>query len=184
MGDLFLTMYICAYRNMSCSGMLTGILRVSCQPIEFYLPRGLDGTRSTTLRLRSVDEHAVPPRGCRAGTATYGVKRNQLVPLCVSLHMKLYTLLHCFVPRDSSSDVGLPSRRPPHPLGPPAGHLTITAGRCVQIGLDTQVSPWVICPVLHLASCPATYIVLLHCPAELSCYIVLLNSVRSKVLLG
>ena len=28
--------------------------------------------RNTTLTLRSVDEHAVPPGACRAGAATYG----------------------------------------------------------------------------------------------------------------
>ena len=56
---------------MSHSGMLIGMLRVSCQPIEFYLVWGLNGTRSTTLRLRSVDKHMVPPRACRAGAATY-----------------------------------------------------------------------------------------------------------------
>ena len=48
------------------SGMLIGMLQVSCWPTEFHLPRGLDGTRITTLRLRSVDEHAVPPRACRS----------------------------------------------------------------------------------------------------------------------
>ena len=55
MGDLFLTIYVCSYvrtwyvrtyirtyRNMSRSGMLIGMLRVSCRPIEFYLLRGLD----------------------------------------------------------------------------------------------------------------------------------------------
>ena len=47
------------------------MLRVSCQPIEFYFPHGLDGTRSTTKRLRSVDENVVPPRACRAGADTY-----------------------------------------------------------------------------------------------------------------
>ena len=76
MGDLFLTIYVCTYQNMSCSGMLIEMLRVSCQPIEFYLPHGLNGTRSTTLRLRSVDEHTVPPRAYRAGAATYGVKQS------------------------------------------------------------------------------------------------------------
>ena len=64
MGDLFLIIYVCTYvrtymvctyRNMSRSGML----RVSCRPIEFYLLRGLDGARTTTLRNRSVDERAV-----------------------------------------------------------------------------------------------------------------------------
>ena len=64
MGDLLLTIYVCTYvrgtyRNMSCSGMLIGMLRVSCQPIEFYLLRGLDGARTTTLRNRPVDERAV-----------------------------------------------------------------------------------------------------------------------------
>ena len=71
MGDLFLTIYVCTYVrgtyartywNMSCSGMLIGsigMLRVSCRPIEFYLLRGLDGARTTTLRNRSVDERAV-----------------------------------------------------------------------------------------------------------------------------
>ena len=52
------------------------MLQVSSRPIEFYLPQGLDGTRSTTLRLRSVDKHEVPPRTCRAGAATYGVKQS------------------------------------------------------------------------------------------------------------
>ena len=37
----------------------SGTLRVSCQPIEFYLLRGLDGARTTTLRNRSVDKRAV-----------------------------------------------------------------------------------------------------------------------------
>ena len=32
MGDLFLTIYVCTYRNMSRSGMLIGMLRVSCWP--------------------------------------------------------------------------------------------------------------------------------------------------------
>ena len=63
MGDLFLTIYVCTYvvrtyRNMSRSGMLIGLLRVSCRPIEFYLLRGLDGARTATLRNRSVDERA------------------------------------------------------------------------------------------------------------------------------
>ena len=71
MEDLFLTIYVCTYQNMSCSGMLIEMLRVSCRPIEFYLPRGLNGTRSTTLRNRSVDEHT---RACRGGAAKYGVK--------------------------------------------------------------------------------------------------------------
>ena len=61
---------------MSRSGMLIGMLWVSCQPVELYLSRGLDGSRGATLRLRSVDEHAVPPRACRAGAATYGVKQS------------------------------------------------------------------------------------------------------------
>ena len=68
--------YVRTYRNMSCSGVLIGMLQVSCRPIEFYLPQGLDGTRSTALRLRSVDEHAVPPMACRAGAATYGDKQS------------------------------------------------------------------------------------------------------------
>ena len=72
MGDLFLTIVSTHPR----SGTLIGMLQVSCRPIEFYLPRGLDGTRSTTLRLRSVDERAVPPRACRAGAATHGVKQS------------------------------------------------------------------------------------------------------------
>ena len=68
MGDLFLTIYVCTYvrgtyvrtyRNMSRSGMLIGMLWVSCRPIEFYLLRGLDGATTTTLRNRSVDERAV-----------------------------------------------------------------------------------------------------------------------------
>ena len=73
MGDLFLTIYVCMYvhayvrgtctctyvPNMSSSGMLIGMLRVSCRPIEFYLLRGLDGVRTTTLRNRSVDEHTL-----------------------------------------------------------------------------------------------------------------------------
>ena len=65
MGDLFLTIYVCTYvrtwyvRKMSRSGMLIGMLRVSCRPIEFYLLRGLDGARTTTLINRSVDERAV-----------------------------------------------------------------------------------------------------------------------------
>ena len=42
---------------MSRSGMLIGMLRVSCRPID--LLRGLDGARTTTLRNRSVDERAV-----------------------------------------------------------------------------------------------------------------------------
>ena len=29
--------YVRTYRNMSCSGMLIGMLRVSCRPIQFYL---------------------------------------------------------------------------------------------------------------------------------------------------
>ena len=66
MGDLLLTIYICTYvrtymvrtyRKMSHSGMLIGMLRVSCRPIN--LLRGLDGVRTTTLRNRSVDERAV-----------------------------------------------------------------------------------------------------------------------------
>ena len=52
-------MYVRTYRNMSRSGMLIGMLWVSCRPIEFYLLRGLDGARTTTLRNRSVDERAV-----------------------------------------------------------------------------------------------------------------------------
>ena len=47
------------YRNMSRSGMLIGMLPVSCRPIEFYLLRGLDGARTTTLRNRLVNERAV-----------------------------------------------------------------------------------------------------------------------------
>ena len=64
MGDLFLTIYVCTYvvrtyRNMSRSGRLIGMLQVSCRPIEFYLLRGLDGARTTTLTSRLVDERAV-----------------------------------------------------------------------------------------------------------------------------
>ena len=64
MGDLLLTIYVGTYvrgtyRNVSRSGMLIGMLRVSCWPIEFYLLRGLDSARITTLRNRSVDECAV-----------------------------------------------------------------------------------------------------------------------------
>ena len=44
---------------MSRSGTLIGMLRVSCQPIEFYLLQGLNGVRTITLRNRSVDERAV-----------------------------------------------------------------------------------------------------------------------------
>ena len=51
--------YVRTYRNMSRSGMLIGMLRVSCRPIEFYLLRGLDGARTTTLRNRLVNERAV-----------------------------------------------------------------------------------------------------------------------------
>ena len=51
------TWYVSMYRNMSRSGMLIGMLRVSCRPIEFYLL--LDAARTTTLRNRSVDEHVV-----------------------------------------------------------------------------------------------------------------------------
>ena len=51
--------YVRTYRNMSRSGMLIGMLRVSGWPIEFYLLRGLDGARTTTFRNRSVDERAV-----------------------------------------------------------------------------------------------------------------------------
>ena len=78
-------MYVRMYRNMSHSGMLIGMLQVSCLPIELYLPQGLDGAvrtrryRSTTLIFRSVDEHAVPPRACRAGAATYGVKHSNII---------------------------------------------------------------------------------------------------------
>ena len=66
MGDLLLTIYVCTYvrtcvvctyRKMSHSGMLIGMLRVFCRPID--LLRGLDGARTTTLRNRSVDEHVV-----------------------------------------------------------------------------------------------------------------------------
>ena len=62
MGDLLLTIYVCTYvvrtyRKMSRSGMLIGMLWVSCRPID--LLRGLDGARTTTLRNRSVDERAV-----------------------------------------------------------------------------------------------------------------------------
>ena len=46
-------------KNMSRSGMLIGMLWVSCRPVEFYLLRGLDVARTTTLRNRSVDERAV-----------------------------------------------------------------------------------------------------------------------------
>ena len=57
MGDLLLTIYVCTYvrtyvvrtyRKMSRSGMLIGMLRVSCRPID--LLRGLDGAKTTTLR--------------------------------------------------------------------------------------------------------------------------------------
>ena len=51
------TYVVRTYRKMSRSGMLIGILRVSCRPID--LLRGLDGARTTTLRNRSVDERAV-----------------------------------------------------------------------------------------------------------------------------
>ena len=51
--------YVRTYQNMSRSGMLIGMLRVSCRPIEFYLLRGLDGARTTTFKNRSVDERAV-----------------------------------------------------------------------------------------------------------------------------
>ena len=47
-------MIVRTYRNMSRSGMLIGMLRVSCQPIDCC-----DGARTTTLRNRSVDERAV-----------------------------------------------------------------------------------------------------------------------------
>ena len=60
---------------MSRSGMLIGMFRVSCRPIEFYLLRGLDGARTTTLRNRSVDMSVPCSRACRAGVATYGVKQ-------------------------------------------------------------------------------------------------------------
>ena len=63
--------------------MLIGMLWVSCRPIEFYLLRGLDGARTTTLRNRSVDERAVL-QGLQSWnsyiwsqTATYGVKQNE-----------------------------------------------------------------------------------------------------------
>ena len=60
MGDLFLTiMYMCMYTYWNIS--LIGMLWVSCWPIEFYLPQGLDGAGSTTLTLRSVDECVMPP---------------------------------------------------------------------------------------------------------------------------
>ena len=49
--------YVRTYRKMSRSGMLIGMLRVSCRPID--LLRGLGGARTTTLRNRSVDERAV-----------------------------------------------------------------------------------------------------------------------------
>ena len=39
----------------------SGMLSFSSRPIEFYLPRRLNGVRFTTLRLRSVDKCAVPP---------------------------------------------------------------------------------------------------------------------------
>ena len=51
------TYVVRTYRKMSRSGMLIGMLRVSCRPID--LLRGLDGARTTTLRNRSVDERAV-----------------------------------------------------------------------------------------------------------------------------
>ena len=101
MGDLFLTIYVCTYDvrgtyvrtyvvrtyvvctywNMSHSGMLIGMLRVSCQPIEFYLLRGLDGARTTTLRNRSVDEHAVLQdlQSWSSYICTYGVKQSTSV---------------------------------------------------------------------------------------------------------
>ena len=91
MGDLFLTIYICTYVRgtyvrtgiiMLRSGMLIGMLRVSCRPIELYLLRGLDGARTTTLRNRSVDERAVL-QGLQSWssyiwsqTVTYGVKQS------------------------------------------------------------------------------------------------------------
>ena len=40
-------------------------LRVSFQPIELYLQRGLDGVRFATLKLRSVDERRTS-RACGA----------------------------------------------------------------------------------------------------------------------
>ena len=90
MGDLFLTIYVCTYWNMSRSGMLIGMLRVSCRPTEFYLLRGLDSAGTTTLRNRSVDERAVL-QGLQSWssniwsqTVTYGVKqstsRHQSIP--------------------------------------------------------------------------------------------------------
>ena len=60
---------------MSRSGMLIGILRVSCWPIEFYLLRGLDGARTTTLRNRSVDERAVLQGLQSWSSYIYGVKQ-------------------------------------------------------------------------------------------------------------
>ena len=101
MGDLFLTiyvqcMYVCAYvRTYVVHTYIparSGIkLRVSCWPIEFYLLRGLDGARTTTLRNRSVDERAVL-QGLQSWssyiwsqTATYGVKQSPSLPHQFSL---------------------------------------------------------------------------------------------------
>ena len=83
MGDLYtyVRTYVVrtyVYRNMS-------RIRVSCRPIEFFLLRGLDGARTTTLRNRSVDERAVL-QGLQSWssyiwsqTATYGVKQSTSV---------------------------------------------------------------------------------------------------------
>ena len=63
-----------AHTYVPAPGMLI-MLRVSCQPID--LPRGLDSARVTTctLRLRSVDEHVVPPGLAELRAATYGVEQ-------------------------------------------------------------------------------------------------------------
>ena len=68
MGYLFLTIYVCRYIHTVRTYVRTGICHAQeCDrnvagflpAIEFYLLRGLDGARTTTLRNRSVDECAV-----------------------------------------------------------------------------------------------------------------------------
>ena len=81
-------MYVCTYvrtyvvrtyvPNMSRSGML----RVSCRPIEFYLLRGLDSARTTTLRNRSVDERAVL-QGLQSWSSYIWIQTVSAVDICL-----------------------------------------------------------------------------------------------------
>ena len=58
---MYVRMYVHTVTYLSHSGMLITLGGFSACQLSFYLPRGLDSARFTTLRFRSVDKHAVRP---------------------------------------------------------------------------------------------------------------------------